>query len=382
MNIQENRKIENNKKNKILINSIEINKNEWKKSTLKKNKRIEYFNWLRILCCFSVIVIHVSAQNWYSSPIISHEWKIFNIYDSTVRFGVPVFFMISGAIFLERDISFGIMLNKYIKRIYIKLLFWSFFYSLRAKIIHKNNYKKSFLIFLKGYFHLWYLFRICGLYLITPFLKQITKSEKLFKIFLVLNILFCILIPNLLEIIFCNLKGYYNTFNGIISKFGLNGFLNCEQLYYILGFYLNQYNIKPLLRIMIYILGFFGTAFTSQMTYYISFKKNKKIDFYSYSYINIFFNSIGIFIFFKYNTNNLKYRKNIKDFIQNLALLTFGIYIIHPFVIEELDIRFKINTLSFEPLYSVPINSLITFLISLILVYIIKLIPFINLYIL
>jgi surface polysaccharide O-acyltransferase-like enzyme len=157
MNIQENRKIENNKKNKIIINSIEINKNEWKNSTLKKNKRIEYFDWLRILCCFSVIIIHVSAQKWYSSPIISYEWKIFNIYHSTVRFGVPIFFMISGAIFLERDISFGIMLNKYIKRIYIKLLFWSFFYSLREKIIHKNNYKKSFLIFLKGYYHLLYL---------------------------------------------------------------------------------------------------------------------------------------------------------------------------------------------------------------------------------
>ena len=109
---------------------------------------------------------------------------------------------------------------------------------------------------------------------------------------------FCILIPNLLEIIFYNLKGYYNTLNGIISKFGLNGFLNCEQLYYILGFYLNQYNIKPLLRIMIYILGLFGIAITSQMTYYISFKKNKKIDFYSYSYINIYFLQVLEYLFF------------------------------------------------------------------------------------
>ena len=260
----------------MLINSNEINKNEWKKSTLKKNKRIEYFDWLRILCCYSVIVIHISAQNRYSSPIISHEWKIFSFYDSIARFGVPIFFMISVTIFLERDISFGIMLNKYIKNIYIKLLFWSFLYSMRAKILRKNNYKKTFLIFLKGHYHLWYLFHICGLYLITPFLKQITKNEKLFKIFLVLNILFCILIPNLLIIIYFNSKDYYNTLNGIIYKFGLNGFLNNNQLQYIFGFYLNRYNIKPLLRKMIYILGFFGAIFTSQMTYYISFKKKKK----------------------------------------------------------------------------------------------------------
>jgi len=366
----------------LLINSNEINKNEWKKSTLKKNKRIEYFDWLRILCCFSVITIHISAQNWYNSPIISHEWKIFSFYDSIARFGVPIFFMISGTIFLEKDLYLCIILNKYIRGIYIKLLFWSFLYSLREKAIHKNNYKKTILIFLKGHYHLWYLFRICGLYLITPFLKQITKNEKLFKIFLVLNILFSILIPNLLRIIYYNSKDYYITLTGIISKFGLNGFFNCNQFYYIFGFYLNRYNIKPLLRIMIYILGFFGTTFTSQMTYYISFKKNKKIDFYSYFYINIFFTSIGIFIFFKYNFNNLKCRKNIKYFIQKLALLTFGVYIIHPFVIEELNIRFNLNTLSYEPLFSVPINSLITFLISIILAYIIKLIPFINQYIL
>ena len=129
-------------------------------------------------------------------------------------------------------------------------------------------------------------------------------------------------------------------------------------------------------------LGFFGTTFSFQMTYYISFKKNRIIHFYYDFYINVLFTNISIFIFFKYNFNNLNYKKNIKEFIQKLGRLTFGIYIIHPFVIEELKIRFNINILSFDPLYSIPINSLITFLISLILSYIIKLIPFINQYVL
>jgi len=373
---EENSSIKNNNENIDFINSNEKNKNN---NSILKHKRIEYFDWLRILGCFSVIVIHVSAPKWYSSQIHSHEWKIFNFYHSILRFGVPVFFMISGALFLEKDLSFGIMLNKYIKNLYIKLLFWSFLYSLREKILHKN-FKKAFLIFLNGYFHLWFLFSISGLYLITPFLKQITKNEKLFKIFCVLNILFSILFPNILEIISYKSKYYYNILNGIISKFELNAFLNPNQIYYIFGFYLNRYNINRLFRIMIYILGIFGAIFTFQMSYYISTRKNKKIHFNSGFYINVFFASIGVFIYFKYNFNNLKYKKNIKEFIQKLSSLTFGIYIIHPFVIEELNIRFNLNNLSFEPLYRVPINSLITFLISLILVYIIKLIPFINQY--
>jgi len=380
MDIKDNYSIKNNNENKVLINSNETNKNKFNKSILK-HKRLEYFDLLRILCCFSVIIIHNSSQ-WYSSQIRSHEWRICNFYHNITRFGVPIFFMISGALFLEKDISFHIMLNKYIKNLYIKLRFWSFFYSLKEKIIHKNDYKKTFMIFLNGNFHLWFLFSIIGLYLITPFLKEITKKEKLFKIFLVLNIIISILFPNLLTIISYNSKYFYNYLNNIIPRFGLNKFFSSYQMYYIFGFYLNRYNIKTLFRIIIYILGIFITIFTFQITYYISLRKNKKINFFSGSYINVFFASIGVFIFFKQNFNNLKYKKNIKEFLQKLGRLTFGIYVIHPFVIEELNIRFNMNNLSFEPLYSIPINSLIIFLVSLILVFIIKLIPFINQYVL
>ena len=147
MNIQEN--------SKIKINLDEINQNKLNKLS-QKNKRIEFFDWLRILCCFLVIVIHnIPGKKLYSSLIHSYEWKIINFYYSLIIFAVPIFFMISGTLFLEKDISFGIMLKKYIKIIYVKLLFWSFLYSLRGKIIYKYNYKKAFLIFLKGHYHLW-----------------------------------------------------------------------------------------------------------------------------------------------------------------------------------------------------------------------------------
>ena len=121
--------------------------------------------------------------------------------------------------------------------------------------------------------------------------------------------------------------------------------------------------------------------FSFEITYYASVKKKKKISINSSNYFNTFLMSIAIFIFFKYNFSNFGNKKRIKEIIQKLGHLTFGIYIIHPFVIEELNIRIKLNTLSFEPLYSVPINSLIVFFISLLIAYFIKLIPFINRYI-
>jgi surface polysaccharide O-acyltransferase-like enzyme len=288
--------------------------------------------------------------------------------------------MISGTIFLEKYISFSVIVKKYIKNLFIHFLFWSFFYSFRQKILKNITIKQFYLLFFKGYFHLWYLFSICGFYFITPFLKEITKNEK-FELFLTLNFIFAFLFPNLITFFKFSSKEYYNTINKILQNIRLGKYLDDKIFYYMFGFYLNKKNIRDLLRKIIYILGFCGIIFTSTLTFYISSLKNIKITFYSASNINEFFMNIAIFIFFKYNFNDLKNKKRVKEFIQKLSRLTFGIYLIHPFVIEELYIRFKLNTLSFDPLYSIPINSLITFLISLLIVYFLKFLPLINQYI-
>ena len=50
----------------------------------KKYKYIEYFNLIRIFSSFGVIVIHVSAQNYYKTFPGQYEWEVFNFYDRFV----------------------------------------------------------------------------------------------------------------------------------------------------------------------------------------------------------------------------------------------------------------------------------------------------------
>ena len=70
----------------------------------KTNGRILYFDFLRIFATLAVMVLHVAAQNWYSTSVSSFEWQTFNFFNSIVRWGVPIFVMISGALFLnERE---------------------------------------------------------------------------------------------------------------------------------------------------------------------------------------------------------------------------------------------------------------------------------------
>lgn len=63
-------------------------------------KRILYLDILRIMAIIAVVMLHVSAQRFYVS-FPSYEWEIRMFFNSMVRWGVPIFVMISGALFLD-----------------------------------------------------------------------------------------------------------------------------------------------------------------------------------------------------------------------------------------------------------------------------------------
>ena len=77
--------------------------------------------------------------------------------------------MISGALFLSKDISISQMLKKYIRRLLIKLIFWSFIYSIYRRNLSIKNIPIIIIHFFLGSYHFWYLNVIIELYLITPF---------------------------------------------------------------------------------------------------------------------------------------------------------------------------------------------------------------------
>ena len=60
---------------------------------------------LRIVATAAVVLLHTAKRVWYNVPVSSTDWYISNIYLSAVRWAVPVFVMISGTLFLLRDVS-------------------------------------------------------------------------------------------------------------------------------------------------------------------------------------------------------------------------------------------------------------------------------------
>lgn len=104
----------------------------------KSNQRIVYLDLLRIMATFAVIFLHVTAVE-VNSFSFSRNWYIATIGDSLVRWSVPVFVMISGALFLNsnKEVTCAEILKKRIPRLLLAYAFWSVLYALLDGFIMK-----------------------------------------------------------------------------------------------------------------------------------------------------------------------------------------------------------------------------------------------------
>ena len=65
---------------------------------MTKSNRIVYLDVLRVIACFSVIMVHSCAQ-YFVKDIGSFNFWVGNIFDGLARIGVPLFIMIELSIF-------------------------------------------------------------------------------------------------------------------------------------------------------------------------------------------------------------------------------------------------------------------------------------------
>jgi len=334
------------------------------------NNRIVYLDILRILAILAVITMHVSSVKWYVTSPISYEWNVYNFYDSIARWAVPVFVMISGAIFLDnnKEINIKKLFFKNILRIITAFLFWSLFYILvhYKSIENINDFIEKLIL---GHYHLWFLYMIIGLYIITPFLRKITEDEDLTKLFLIITFIFTILLPTLSQL------PCLSILNTILSRTNLN---MKYITYFVLGYYLNTKEITLENRKLIYLLSFLGFLTTIVGSSIIANYKMEPYGLYNEFLLNVFFESIGIFLIIKNLSIHIKIK--YKKLIDILSLNSFGIYLIHDFIIEILQ-KNNIPPLTSHPLFSIPLLIILTYIISLVISIFIHKIPILKKYI-
>ena len=331
-------------------------------------KRIAYIDLLRIIAIFAVIMIHVSAENWYTDTIDSN-W-LFNNFINTLVNGwpVPLFVVISGSLQLNND-KFTIknMFFKYIPRILLCLIFWHVIYYFYSKpIFNLDNLITCFksLLLGKTYSHLWFLYMLLGLYLLTPILNKLVKNltKKEFIYILVLGFGLTSFIPTI------NLLFDIDLTKFILPYKVLN--FNVYIFYYLLGYYLFQYSIpKSSLLLFISIVSFIVLGIVSgYRSYYLK-------DAFTYASNSSVFSLMIVTSL--YSIVKEKYGKMVNHRFSLVGKLTFGVYLIH-FFIEKLLVYAGIHAYIMTPILGNVVISFLVFGLSFLLCYVISKISFLR----
>ncbi len=341
-------------------------------------QRTFYYDLLRVLATTAVILIHVSGSKFYSGDPLSLSWQVYNFYDGIARWCVPIFVMISGALFLKAEVKLEKLFKKNLLRIVTAFIFWSVAYGVFEITVKNRSVKFALGDMLVGHYHMWFLFMIAGLYLTVPLLKKITESQKLVKYFLILSLIFSVIIPQGISFVSLFIQSLGDAFNKIIDNIGLKIAVGYSG-YFVLGYFLSKAELSSKQKKLIYILGILGFAGTVGFSSAISIIMHKPIDIFTdYFSLTVLLESIAVFVFFKYL--NPKLSEKSAGIISRLSKYSFGVYLVHPMILETFD-KLGLNVQSFTTVLSIPVIMIAAAIISLAVSALLNRIPVLKKYI-
>lgn len=337
---------------------------------MSSHERLSWLDSLKVLAAFCVVFIHSASGVWHESDVYSFEYFIINIYEGLIRWCVPVFAMISGAIFIRKDITIRELFRKYIFRIFTAFIFWSVLYALIHYYVNED-YDYAVTLMIIGYFHMWFLPMIMALYAVVPFMKLIAKSESLTKYFLVLSFIAFLAFPQTINTTLLFSGFYGDVLSQLSGRFYFSlagGFTG----YFLLGYVLSEIEIDTRLERLIYALGIAGFIMTVVFSHIASVMMNSPDQrFYDAMNIHIMLESAAIFVYFrKHNVSS--------EFLSRISRYSLGAYLVHAEVIRWARLM---NLFSFCPLISIPVMSAVILVISFAISALLNHIPIVRKYI-
>ncbi len=347
-------------------------------------QRSIYIDHLRVFTAMTVVITHVVSEFWYRREIGSPEWNVLNLYEAALRWSVAVFVMISGSIFLSRDIPLKTLYKKYIPRMAVSYIVWSLLYATLDHYVKSGVLDLSLTAVIKrtldGGYHMWFIPMIVGLYMCIPIYKEIIKSEKVTKYFLGLSFLFTFLVPQLALLSEDFVGGVLAEGMGNIDRF-VSQKLSPHTVfgysfYFILGYYINTVEITKKQRTRIYALGLLGFLGTAVFTAILSLRSGKgSPQYYDHFCIGILFEAVAVHTLFRYRDYPHEKRNALA---RTLGTYSFGVYLVHVFLMNILLFRLRVPALFSTSLISVPVISLMVILLSFAVTRLIHKIPFLK----
>jgi surface polysaccharide O-acyltransferase-like enzyme len=347
--------------------------------------RFEYFLctgdcmiWLdaaRVVSILAVVFLHVAATVVTGRDVGSPDWWYGNVYDSLVRWCVPVFIMISGALLLgdgKRE-SVGAFYRKRMTRIFVPLLVWTIVF-----LFWQGEQATFSLADLslaavarriasgKPHYHMWFLFMIVSLYLFTPFIRILVRHATRAELWLLVALLF-------------GVAALHEVFGMFFAR-GVSLFVFWFLSY--LPYYLCGHLIATSDRAMstpLLLAVFCASVLSTALGCYVLAGSSGIEDglyFYGYLSITVIPMSVSLMWLLRGRSFDGAAGASGTTF-RRLSELTLGIYLIHP-VFLELFRRFAFRQEDVYPLVSVPFVTALVFGASLLCAAVLYRIPYLK----
>lgn len=336
-----------------------------------KEDRIRWISMAQVSACFAVVMLHCNGVFWQFPT--GRLWYTSNFIECFFYWAVPVFFMISGATLLDYQdrYSTSTFLKKRLLRIAVPFVAWScigIIYSVHFEGLEISGWKEILdgVVNTKFVSVYWYFIPLIGVYLCMPFAAAIAKENKVKVYFysLIVGFLFTSVIPT-----FCKVMSI--PFNAAIIPTAFNGYI----WYTFVGYLIQNFQIPYKFRKILYVLGivgfavqFFGTDVLSQ--------RIGSIDSTFKGYLNFpaVLQSIAVMVLFRYLPYD-KLNKNVIHLIDEVSKRTFGVYLMHIYLVWQLP---KILHVDPASIYFRTIGAVGIFFVCVLLCWLVSRIPVLN----
>jgi surface polysaccharide O-acyltransferase-like enzyme len=347
--------------------------------------RILWIDIIRIIAIAMVIEMHAGdsiVYGWGKAPIrngANISWWLTGVtFKSIASVCVPLLFMLSGYLLLSSQDQIFTFFKKRLTKIVIPLIVWAILYMWWDGVFLESTstlkaIKLAIRNILEGnvHYHLWFLYVLLGLYLVTPIMRRFAQSasdgELLFFIGLwIFSTTVFYLLQQLREI---NISLFAQPY--------VSGYLG----YYLAGYYLGrkEYTSKQVWLAAIFFLLI--VAGRTLWAYYLTYDGGKfDTNLFEFLTWHVIAASLASFIALKGAAQNLE--KYLSPAAERIIVLvsgtTFGIYLVHDQILgllENGELGFHLTTNAFHPLFATPLTILVAFLLSFVVTYLLQKIP-------
>jgi surface polysaccharide O-acyltransferase-like enzyme len=351
-------------------------------------------DWIRNIGILLVILGHVSSlvvQRFQDFRV--ETWMAGNVYNVLARSCVPLLFMVSGALLLPHQESIRDFYRKRFRKVIFPFLFWSVFYILLKEsftgytIVNAVKAVVKIIVTRPAEYHLWFMYELFAIYLFTPVLRGIVNNAKEETLWYLTAIWFLFgPVQRFLE--------FQLRFDSIFDLGYLTGYVG----YFLLGYLLTRIRITKAMLWAAAAVYLAAGAYTAYITFHYSDIAGKLVDYFQYLLgLNIVLLASALYLLLKawgekiFSTPHPRLAK----LAVGLTSASFGMYLIHVFWLTLLvdpqkyshflpasAVQFfqkiAVSPLAGNPIYTIPVTTLVVFIISWIVIAVLQKIPYVR----